>query len=95
MIFKEKEDDLVVGLELDPCPTILITLEKFKEQCGSRKKIPNVSVLGKHVAFRMIENKFQKKWAKKNCFGEGTYGLPGGHLEYGEKMIDGAKRELL
>ena len=67
MIFKEKEDDLVVGLELDPCPTILITLEKFKEQCGSRKKIPNVSVLGKHVAFRMIENKFQKKWAKKKC----------------------------
>lgn len=67
MIFKEKEDDLVVGLELDPCPTILITLEKFKEQCGSRKKIPNVSVLGKHVAFRMIENKFQKKWAKKRC----------------------------
>ncbi len=32
---------------------------------------------------------------RKNCYGAGTYGLPGGHLEYGEKLVDGAKREIL
>lgn len=26
--------------------------------------------------------------------GNGTWGLPGGHLEYGESLADGAKREL-
>ena len=31
---------------------------------------------------------------RKNCFGAGTYGLPGGHLEYGEKLADAVKREL-
>jgi len=31
---------------------------------------------------------------RKNCYGAGTWGLPGGHLEYGESLIDGAKREL-
>lgn len=32
---------------------------------------------------------------RKNCFGDGTWGLPGGHLEFGERIIDGLKRELL
>lgn len=32
---------------------------------------------------------------RKNCYGAGTYGLPGGHLKYGEKLIDAAKREIL
>jgi len=31
---------------------------------------------------------------RKNCHGEGTYGIPGGHLEYGEKIVDAVKREL-
>jgi 8-oxo-dGTP diphosphatase len=32
----------------------------------------------------------------KRCggYGSGTWGLPGGHLEFGENLIDGAKREL-
>jgi 8-oxo-dGTP diphosphatase len=32
---------------------------------------------------------------RKNCVGEGEWGLPGGHLEYHENMEDAAARELL
>jgi 8-oxo-dGTP diphosphatase len=31
---------------------------------------------------------------RKNCYGEGTWGLPGGHLNPGEEAHDGARREL-
>lgn len=31
---------------------------------------------------------------RKNHAVEGTWGLPGGHLEYGESLIEAAKREL-
>lgn len=31
---------------------------------------------------------------RKNCFGEGDWGLPGGHLEFGENMQEGVRREL-
>lgn len=31
---------------------------------------------------------------RRNCYGEGDWALPGGHLEYGESLINGAKREL-
>lgn len=31
---------------------------------------------------------------RKKGYGKGSWGLPGGHLELGEDMIDGAKREL-
>ncbi len=32
---------------------------------------------------------------RKNCYGEGTWDLPGGHLEYDKSLIDYAKQELL
>ena len=32
---------------------------------------------------------------RRNTAGDGDWGLPGGHLEFGESAIDGAKRELL
>lgn len=31
---------------------------------------------------------------RKNIFGDNTWGLPGGHLEYGENVIKCAEREL-
>lgn len=31
---------------------------------------------------------------RTNCYGEGNYGIPGGHLEYGETIENAVKREL-
>ena len=31
---------------------------------------------------------------RKNCYGEGDWALPGGHLEYGESLLECVTREL-
>lgn len=31
---------------------------------------------------------------RRNCYGEGTWALPGGHLEYGESLTECVQREL-
>lgn len=42
----------------------------------------------------IIHQNFILLGKRKNCYGEGTWALPGGHLEAGEQLIDCAKREL-
>lgn len=32
---------------------------------------------------------------RKNCGGAGDWGMPGGHLEFGETLVDGMKREIM
>ncbi|XP_020217579.1 uncharacterized protein LOC109801023 [Cajanus cajan] len=61
-----KDQDLLEedSAELDPCPKIHVTQEEFEEWCAPWKNSLVINVLGKRVAYRMLENKVQKEWAK-------------------------------
>ncbi|XP_020216874.1 uncharacterized protein LOC109800506 [Cajanus cajan] len=50
--------------ELDPCPKIYVTQEEFEEWCAPWKNSLVIQVLGKRVAFRMLDNKVQREWAR-------------------------------
>jgi 8-oxo-dGTP diphosphatase len=53
-----------------------------------------------HASFRVGVNIFVVRddtlllGKRKNVFGDGSWGLPGGHLEDNERMLDAATREL-
>ncbi len=53
------------------------------------KLIPKIAV----NIFVIINNKLLLG-KRKNASGDADWGLPGGHLEFGEHLLDGAKREL-
>lgn len=50
-----------------------------------------------HVGINIfvVKNKKLLLGLRKNVYGAGTWGLPGGHLEMGESMKDAATRELM
>lgn len=56
------------------------------------KKIIKVGVQG-----IILDNLKQKVLLgkRKNCFGAGSWGLPGGHLEFGESFEEAIAREML
>jgi len=50
-----------------------------------------------HIGINVFVVKDQKLLLgkRKNTYGAGMWGLPGGHLETGEAMVDAAARELM
>jgi 8-oxo-dGTP diphosphatase len=47
-----------------------------------------------HETFDSVEKVFLPKRAESKKFLPGVYELPGGHIDYGEEMIDGLVREI-
>ena len=48
-----------------------------------------------HHDFDGVEKVFLPKRADTKKFLPGVYELPGGHIDYGEELIDGLKREIM
>lgn len=48
-----------------------------------------------HRSFEGVEKVFLPRRAHTKKFLPGVFELPGGHIDYGEELIDGLKREIL
>ena len=59
---------------------------------GPLIKTPNYYV-GSFYNF-VVQNNQLLLGKRKNMAGDGTWGLPGGHVEYGESLVEAAEREL-
>nr|KYP60277.1 hypothetical protein KK1_015730 [Cajanus cajan] len=66
----EKEENLLVDGDSnpDPCPTINVTQEEFEKWCSPWKKALIIHVLGKHIAFKALENKVNQNFIYNDHF---------------------------
>ncbi|KAL5187718.1 hypothetical protein HKD37_05G013343 [Glycine soja] len=55
--------------ELDPCPSIPVKLEEFKEWCIPWMNLLIVKVMGKKVNYQMMMNRLNRDWARKGSIG--------------------------
>ncbi|KAL4330129.1 hypothetical protein AHAS_Ahas13G0369200 [Arachis hypogaea] len=60
--YEDDEDGVNIEKSFDPCPTIPVSKEEFKEWCKSWKNALKVKILGKCVTFAFTEQCLCKDW---------------------------------
>ncbi|XP_020218065.1 uncharacterized protein LOC109801415 [Cajanus cajan] len=50
--------------DLDPCPTINVSQDKFEEWCSTWRNALVINVLGKQISFKALENKINRDWVR-------------------------------